>query len=154
MQTERAAVPVMAAWLGGLGALPFVGLAVAVIGLDGLTRTVAIQALLGYGAVILSFLGGIHWGLAIAPGAQPAEPGLRVRLAWSVVPSLVGWAALLVTPVTGLFALAAAFAAMLGIDLRASRLGLAPAWYPKLRVPLTLTVVAALLAAAVALRVA
>lgn len=154
MQTERAAVPVMAAWLGGMGALPFVALAVAVIGLDGAARALAVQALLGYGAVILSFLGGIHWGLAIAPGARPAEPALGVRLTWSVVPSLVGWAALLVTPVTGLFALAAAFAAMLGIDLRATRLGAAPAWYPRLRVPLTLTVVASVLAAAVALRVA
>lgn len=154
MQTERAAVPVMAAWLGGMGALPFVALAVAVIGLDGVTRALAVQALLGYGAVILSFLGGIHWGLAIAPGGPPAAPELGTRLAWSVVPSLVGWAALLVTPVTGLFALAAAFAAMLGIDLRATRLGAAPAWYPRLRVPLTMTVVASVLAAAVALRVA
>ena len=74
MQTQRAAVPAMAAWLGGLGALPFVGLAVAVVGLEGPARAVVVQALLGYGAVILSFLGGIHWGLAIAPGPQPAVP--------------------------------------------------------------------------------
>ena len=154
MQGKESGVPAIAAWLGGLGALPFVGLAVAVVGLEGVTRAFVVQALLGYAAVILSFLGGIHWGLAIAPGPKPAVLGLGTRLAWSVVPSLVGWVALLAPPVTGLFALAAAFAAMLGIDLRATQLGAAPAWYPTLRVPLTLTVVAALLVAAVALRVA
>lgn len=152
MQGKESGVPAIAAWLGGLGAVPFVALAVAMLGLDGLTRAFVVQALLGYGAVILSFLGGIHWGMAIAPRATPAGAGLARRLAWSVVPSLVGWAALLVPPVTGLFALAAAFAAMLGIDLQATKLGAAPAWYPVLRVPLTLAVVAALVAAAVALR--
>jgi hypothetical protein len=121
-------------------------------------RAFVVQALPGYGAVILSFLGGIHWGMAIAgPVAPPATAtaaGRRLgrRLAWSVVPSLVGWAALLVPPVAGLFVLAAAFAVQLGIDLRATKRGAAPAWYPRLRVPLTLVVVASLAVAAVGLR--
>jgi hypothetical protein len=152
MQREKTEVPADSAWLGGLGAVPFVALAVALPGLDGPPRNFVIQALLGYGAVILSFLGGIHWGIAIAPRATPEAAGRGLRLAWSVVPSLVGWAALLAPPVTGLLALGIAFAVMLGADLRATKLGVAPAWYPRLRFPLSLTVVAALMVAAVSLR--
>ena len=152
MQREETAVPPASAWLGGLGAVPFVILAATQLGLDGLPRAVVIQALLSYGSVILSFLGGIHWGMAIAPRATPDTAGLGLRLAWSVVPSLVGWAALLVPPITGLLALAAAFAVALGVNLRATKLRAAPAWYPRLRVPLTLTVVTALLVAAISLR--
>lgn len=148
-------VPPAAGWLGGLGAVPFVALAAAVALLDGPPRGLAVQALAAYGAVILSFLGGIHWGLAIAtPAAGETGSGLTARLAWSVVPSLAGWAALLVPPTIGLFGLAAAFAAMLGFDLLATRAGDTPAWYPRLRIPLTLAVVGSLLLAASGLRMA
>ena len=97
MQTERAAVPAIAAWLGGLGALPFVVLAVAMVGLDGLTRAFVVQALVGYGAVILSFLGGIHWGLVMA--TRHSEPR---HLVWAVVPSLLGWVSVVMPPHAGL----------------------------------------------------
>ena len=154
MTGSETRVPQAAGWLGALGAVPFVALAAAVALLDGPPRGLAVQALAGYGAVILSFLGGIHWGLAIASAAGATGPGLTARLGWSVVPSLAGWAALLVPPTIGLFGLAAAFSAMLGFDLMASRAGEAPAWYPRLRIPLTLAVVGSLLLAASALRMA
>jgi len=143
VQGREAGVPPAAAWLGGFGAVPFVGLAVALVLPVGMPRELLGQALAGYGAVILSFMGAIHWGLAIAPGASVGGDALSSRLVGSVVP-----------PTIGFLVLAAAFAGLLGIDLRATRRGLAPAWYPKLRVPLTVTVVAALLVAAIALRVA
>jgi len=154
VQGREAGVPPAAAWLGGFGAVPFVGLAVALVLPVGMPRELLGQALAGYGAVILSFMGAIHWGLAIAPGASVGGDALSSRLVGSVVPPLIGLGALLVPPTIGFLVLAAAFAGLLGIDLRATRRGLAPAWYPKLRVPLTVTVVAALLVAAIALRVA
>ena len=154
MQRSGTKVPVAAAWLGGLGAVPFVALAGATVGLDGAARAVVGPALVAYGAAILSFLGGIHWGLAVEPAAALGGAALRTRLAGSVVPSLVGWAALLVPPTVGLPVLAAAFAAMLAVDLRAARIGAAPAWYPALRLPLSVTVVASLLLATFALRTA
>ncbi|QGG79760.1 DUF3429 family protein [Litorivicinus lipolyticus] len=43
-----------------------------------------------YGAVILSFLGGIQWGSALH-----ASAGQRERLVASVVPSLIAWIAVL-----------------------------------------------------------
>jgi hypothetical protein len=46
------------------------------------------MALTGYGAVIVSFLGGIHWGLGMRGGVPSPSP-----FAWAVVPSLVAWIA-------------------------------------------------------------
>ena len=138
-------VPPSAAWLGGLGALPFIGLAGAAPFLDSAPRLFVVHALVAYGAVILSFLGGIHWGLAIASQSNADHPELRTRLILSVVTSLAAWVALLFPEKTGLLTLAAAIAAMLWVDIRATRAGHAPQWYPKLRIPLTCVVVAALL---------
>lgn len=137
--------PASAAWLGGLGAIPFVGLAAAALVLVGAERAYILRALLAYGAVILSFLGGVHWGLAMAETGGAKRDGLVLRLVVSVAPPLAAWAALLVDGRTGLFVLAACVAAMLWIDLRATRLGQAPQWYPRLRIPLTCAVVVSLL---------
>ena len=142
--------PASAAWLGGLGAIPFVGLSAAVLFLSGPARVAAVHALLAYGAVILSFLGGVHWGLAMAGTGGADRDRLWLRLIVSVTPSLAAWAALLVGGRAGLFVLAASVAAMLWVDLRATRLGQAPRWYPALRIPLTVVVVTALLVAAFA----
>ena len=138
-------VPPSAAWLGGLGALPFIGLAVAAPYLDSAPRMFVVHALVAYGATILSFLGGVHWGLAIGSQSGADHPEFRTRLIVSVIPSLAAWPALLAPETTGLLMLAAAVAAMLWVDVEATRLGHAPQWYPKLRIPLTCVVVAALL---------
>ena len=137
-------VPPSAAWLGGLGALPFIGLAGAAPYLDSAYRMFVVHALVAYGAVILSFLGGVHWGLAIVSRSGADQSEFRTRLIVSVIPSLAAWIALAFPESTGLLILAAAVAAMLWVDIRATRLGHAPQWYPKLRIPLTWVVVAAL----------
>lgn len=139
-------VPRAAGWLGAGGVIPFVTLAIAGPFLSDPIRTQAFLALIAYGAVILSFMGGIHWGLAIA---DSRDAGFR-RLGISVLPALIGWAALLVPPAIGILALAVSFALMLSVDLSATRRGEAPAWYPRLRWPLTLIVVTALLIGALA----
>jgi len=145
MEGADTKVPASAAWLGGLGALPFIGLTGAMPFLAGGPRSLAADALVAYGATILSFLGGIHWGLAVGRQSGVGRTQLRARLIVSVIPSLAAWAALLVVGTIGLFILAAAIAAMLWVDIRATRAGEAPPWYPKLRIPLTCIVVAALL---------
>lgn len=144
------AVPSSAAWLGGLGAIPFIALAGAMPFLDGATRPLVARALLTYGASILSFLGGIHWGLAIAPLREATPANLEARLILSVTPSLAAWVALLIAGPTGLLLLAFAVVAMLFADLRATRLGEAPLWYPRLRIPLSCVVVATLVFGALA----
>ena len=143
-------VPSAAGWLGGLGAAPFIGLAGVIPFLHGAPRMLVAHALVAYGATILSFLGGIHWGLAIGSQSSGDNRKFLARLVLSIMPSLVGWAALLVPETIGLLILAAAIAAMLWVDLLATRAGYVPSWYPQLRIPLTCVVVATLLCGAIA----
>lgn len=147
-RAEGLRVPAAAAWLGGLGLVPFVGLSLACGLADGPLKATAAQGLLGYGAVILSFLGGIHWGAAMARSAARTDVEIdAMRLAISVLPSLAGWAALWLEVRHGLALLAVTFILVLVLDVRWSRQDLAPPWYPKLRMPLTTIVVAALILA-------
>ena len=46
-----------------------------------------VHAQLAYGAVIASFLGAVHWGLAMA-----ADRPMSGRLIAGILPSLAGWA--------------------------------------------------------------
>jgi hypothetical protein len=106
--------------LGAAGLIPFVAGALAVALADEAARAPAAQALAAYAAVIVSFLGGIHWGLAFARLAPPPA-----MFAWGVLPSLVGWAALLLPPAAGLALLAAMIAVCYAVDHRV---------YPRLQV--------------------
>ena len=147
--TRSSRVPPAAVWLGVFGALPFVSIAGLSLFLESPNRELASFAITAYGALILSFLGGVHWGLAIAgygPG-HTANDTVR-RLAVSVVPSLIGWAALFFPRPVGAVILAVAFGALVLFDVYATRNLEAPAWYPKLRLPLTSLVIAALMVSA------
>ncbi|MBX9650618.1 MAG: DUF3429 domain-containing protein [Xanthobacteraceae bacterium] len=144
VRSHASSVPSAAAWLGGLGIIAFAGLLLATpFAIDGLKAQLSF-ALMAYGAITLSFLGGTHWGLAI--GEVPKNHNtLWPRIALSILPSLVAWVALLTSSSIGFLVLAAAFVAMLVVDIRASRMHEAPAWYPKLRWPLSCGAVAAFL---------
>jgi hypothetical protein len=138
VMNDRAA-PRAALWLGWAAVLPF---AAGAIGpWFGLTiEPFTGHSLLIYGAVILSFMGGVHAGLALRD-AEPAQE----RLAASAIPALVAWLAALAGGWTGLVMLAGAFAILLAYDIAATRRGAAPHWYPGLRWPLTIVVVLLLL---------
>ena len=145
---RRALVPAAAVLLGGLGLVPFVGLSIASRAIEGDLKTAALHGLLAYGAVILSFLGGIHWGAAMVQSISRTDHGIdSVRLGISVIPSLVGWTSLLIDPRYGLALLAVGFAANLLLDIRSTRQGLVPPWYRVLRQPLTMIVIIALIVA-------
>jgi hypothetical protein len=133
--------------------LPFIGSALLILTAPPEAAGLAWTALLVYGAVILSFIGGIRWGMAIQEpanqGMEPAAP-LWQPLLVSVAPSLAGWVALLLPPPLPPFVLAAGFLAMLRSDWRAARTGGAPPWYPLLRWPPTAIAVTSLLAVGLA----
>ena len=81
--------------LGNFGLLPFYALALAAwLPLQPVSARLAELAFVGYAAVILSFLGAVHWGLVMA-NPQLAKPQVRSALGWGVLPSLLGWLALL-----------------------------------------------------------
>jgi len=136
-------VPAAAKQLGALGVIPFFGLAgMALLG-SGTWVDDALFALLAYGAAILSFLGGIQWGFAVSTfDITPRQ--IFNRLSLSVAPSLIAWGALLLPPGMGLIVLAVSFVFVLLVDLRTVNRSGAPAWYPKLRWPLTICAVLSL----------
>lgn len=96
---------VVAVSLSIAGLIPFLCVG-AVVLLDPLETPDAIQVLISYGAVILSFVGAVHWGFALRDTAHPL-PGTamtptmlgyeRQLLLFGVAPALIGWLALLAT---------------------------------------------------------
>lgn len=136
-------VPAVAKQLGALGVIPFLGLAIAAVLGSGAWVNDALVALLAYGAVILSFLGGIQWGFAVSsPDITPRQ--MFNRLSLSVAPSLIAWGALLLPLGPGLVVLSVSFILVLIVDLRTVNRSGAPSWYPELRWPLTICAVTAL----------
>ena len=91
-------LPTVAVALGLAGLLPFLAFGWwSVSGVDDDRIARATSGLVSYGAVILAFLGGVHWGFVL--GEPPVVVGarrVRYRLIFGIAPSLVGWAALLV----------------------------------------------------------
>ena len=87
-----------ARWLGNLGLLPFVcGALVVWVRLEPDLHAFVIAAMSAYAGLILSFLGGVHWGFAFRQTAPPAS-----LFVWGVVPSLLGWVAVMMPPHAGL----------------------------------------------------
>jgi hypothetical protein len=110
-------------------------------------RVPAITALVTYAAVILSFLGGIEWGLCLRE--DPATEVDRVKaLGWSVVPSLAAWGVLwLPSSILQVFGAILVLFATWAADALLTRRSIVPAWFFVVRSTITLIVGATLLAA-------
>jgi len=102
--------------------------------------------LLAYGAVILSFLGGIRWGIAMQHEAMISNWQV---VAWAMAPSLLAWTALLVAPTLGFILLIAGFSLQWSIDYRANKQSITPPWFLTLRTILTLGAVVSLVVGAI-----
>ena len=143
----NATIPRPALWLGAFGLLPFIVATMGATIAPSVQETV-VAALTAYGAVILSFLGGVLWGIIIG---RPASDRMGRLLMLSIIPSLIAWLALLLPPLTALVTLAVSFSCWLFVDRRMAHEKLAPVWYPRLRLPLTTIVVACLAFTALAI---
>lgn len=120
-------IPASAAWLGGLGLIPFaVAALVTMIADDSELRLLALRAFVAYSAVILAFLGGVRWGAALG------EAGWRA-LSLSVVPSLIAFGCLLIEPDVALKLLALTYAVVGVFDVLRRPAPEWPAWFMKLR---------------------
>ena len=148
----RRRLPAAAVLLGLAGLIPFVACALGAAGVQDIAAAnYWLLALCGYGAVILSFVGGVHWGFVLGrdapilePGA-PAPPRTRYRLVLGVLPSLGGWVAILVMflgqTVIALAVLIAGFTAFTIAETELRQRGLLPPGYLLLRWSLTVVVV-------------
>lgn len=95
---------------------------------------------LTYGTVILSFMSGVLWGFATKAEGRDAA----IAYTLSVIPAL--WVFFMVpdaSDISSIF-LAAGFVGLLLLDAMFSAWGLAPRWWLRLRVMLTVVVLACL----------
>lgn len=129
--------------LGFAGILPFYLSLAAVLMWP--QSQLALVSLIGYGAVILSFLGAVHWGMAMQ---EPDQTQAGRSYVFSVVPALLGWLAFISPYQPALIVLAAGFG---WVWLREYQKppGLMPAWYRQLRGVLTAAILPALIIGAI-----
>lgn len=121
-------IPTPALVLGAGGLVPFALGA----GLQLLTHDPRVLPLLAsYGAVILSFVGALHWGYAVRD--TPSGTEAWVRFGWSVVPALMAWVCLMPPASVGVPMLAGALGICLAVDEALARRMPSPAWLMPLR---------------------
>ena len=161
-------VPLAATALGFAGLIPFYATALGLwLTTDPVWAGFLLYVQLLYAAVIASFMGAVHWGLAMANlgwegqrrpdparlndggDAVPRLEGPVRQLMLSVVPALIGWAVVLTFQLvrTGWLELVLMFLLFTALyfgDRQAARFALAPEWYLDLRKPLTIAVQTAL----------
>jgi len=132
--------PAPALGLGLAGLIPFVAAPAYMYNAGVFLPSIA-TAQLTYGATILSFLGGVRWGLLASGG--PHLPPSWSQYSWSVTPSLVAWVALLIPNQPAATTLCAAgLTTALVLDLKQQGY---PDWFRGLRLILTLGAVVSLL---------
>lgn len=154
-------IPRPALLLGLAGLIPFIGSALLLWSGAVSLSFYSVQILVAYGAVILSFLGGVNWGAALLGREyNKGVTNFPSQLAWSVVPSLVAWLCLLVSAqvdqsvltlnllpqALSLIVLVAAFVLQYILDHRSAALGRLPLWFARLRLILTTGAVVSMLA--------
>jgi hypothetical protein len=130
-------LPPLVAALGYGGLIPFVVAAIAHITQAYSERVDWLFGLVAYGAVILSFVGALHWGFAMLSTTMPVARRTQAYV-WSVIPALLGFLALVIaSPLScSLLILGFALAYWQDADL-ANRIDL-PEWYPRLRAHLSI----------------
>jgi hypothetical protein len=129
--------------LGYAGLIPFLLMMLGVWFADASWLGYFVKGQLAYGMVILSFLGGVHWGAALLGGALE-ETDIRKALGWGVTPSLIAWSATLFGGF-GFAVLMAGFVAALQVDRQMYPTYDMPEWLLVLRKKLTIVVVLSLL---------
>ncbi len=141
--TPVGGMPIPARVLGIAGLIPFL-LGALAVGFAPEIKAEAASALLAYGAIILSFLGGIRWGFAVLEGSKAGWAAYGT----GVLPSLAAWLGVLTGGPAGLLVLAVALALWYLLESALPPAFPLPAWYLRLRGALTAVAVLALAAAA------
>lgn len=124
--------------LGLSGLLPQLAAVAVLLSGDSDWHYLALAMAYFYAATILSFLGGLWWGLAARAGRAPGWVWVA-----AVMPSLIAffsawpWATGEPWPGPSMVVLGLSLIAALAVDVLLVRDGLAPAWWLRLRVPLS-----------------
>ncbi len=148
--TVEARLPLISTWLGYAGLVPQIAAVTVLASGSAYWRFTALALAYAYAALILSFLGGLWWGLA----ARSA--GRAPNWSWvaAVLPSLIAlmsavpWAIGAPWPGPSLVWLGLSILCSLIVDRKLSTLGLAPVGWMALRAPLAIGLGVLTLAAA------
>jgi Protein of unknown function (DUF3429) len=116
-----------------LGLVPFIACGLLAVGHYPQSAELALVGLIDYAALMLSFAGGVHWGLALMPGTSRPS----VRIAAGALPMLVAWAAVviaqMIAPTVALCLLILGYLATVLAEHRAAQRFLIPSNYVWLR---------------------
>lgn len=138
-------LPSIALLLGIGGLIPFVICSLGALANPPPNDALSLLALIAYGAVILAFLGGVHWGFGLEGAGTSTGSVQRARFGLGVLPSLIGWVALLLAFLdfsrVALALLVLGFFLTTIVEARASRAGYMPTGYMGLRWVLSAVVV-------------
>jgi len=139
-------LPFLAVVLGLAGIMPFILCGLEATAANSVASAIAAQLLVAYGAIILAFLGGVHWGFTLAAPSDVAE---QQRLVGGVLPAILGWLIVGASlysqmPVLALLLLIGCFIAGAAAEWHGHGLGLVPGGYIALRIGITVAVVAIL----------
>lgn len=119
-------MPKIAILLGILGIVPFIFFGLGAVGQEPEPAQRMLVALIDYAALMLTFAGGVHWGMGLAPMASHST----LRLGAGVVPLVVAWIALIlaqiVAPVVAVVLLLAGYLGTVLVEQRAARQWLIP----------------------------
>ncbi|MFO7954935.1 DUF3429 domain-containing protein [Thioalkalivibrio sp.] len=121
--------------LGFGGLLPFAFFGIGAWMAQPEWQAFALEALALYGAVILSFLGAVHWGIYLADRQHRVGP-LSAPV-WAVVPSVLAWLAVLQPLPEALMTLTVLFLGVLWVDRLSLQRRAIPRGYLTLRLVLT-----------------
>ena len=121
--------------LGYAGLIPFLSSSLALAVLQH-TQIGWLEIGLSYGAIILSFLGGLHWAFAMTLHELTTQQKNQ-RFIWSVIPSLLAWSSFALSPMNATLVLVIGFLSHLSQDFYIKKLANMPAWYLPLRMQLT-----------------
>ena len=126
-------MPTIAIPLSLLGLVPLIVFACGAVGRVPEAAARMLIGLIDYAALVLAFTGGVHWGLALLPGA----PRPSLRFCAGVLPMLAAWVGLvlapLVAPTAALAVLIIAYLATVLTEHRAAPRLLIPSSYMWMR---------------------
>jgi len=147
-------MPLLAILLSVLALVPFIVCGLAALGTNPDMAGRMMDVLIGYAALALAFVGGIHWGFELQPVQQVQQTphqgsrAGRTRLALGILPLLGGWIALVLPLVVAawvsLILLIVLYIAAVLVEQEAGRRDLLPPHYLWVRWGFTVVAVAML----------
>jgi ADP-ribose pyrophosphatase YjhB (NUDIX family) len=126
------------------GVIPFIFLA-SLLYFNWLPQAKILAMLFSYAAIILTFLGGIQWGIGVVKLEEKSLSHPHI-FTMSILPSLLAWLLLMIDqPKWQLIGFLASFALVLAVDIVLTAIKLLPRWFLRLRLSISLVVMMSLI---------